>query len=113
MTLFVLLVSVPAFLFCCSVLVHFQKEILKGEGTGLTARERVSLDRQDDRLSESAVLQIDSRTNGPEKRTRREVYQIESAYLGPFFVVRAENGRDWQVTNACDEHHRVPSVARG
>lgn len=82
MIVFVLLVSVPAFLFCCLALMHFQREILRSERIGSPAGNRISLDRQDEPLTESAA-------------SRCEVYQLEGAYLGPFFVVRAENGRDW------------------
>jgi hypothetical protein len=84
MTLFVLFVSVPAALFCCIALLHFQQEILKSEKTGLAAGRRVSLDRQDD-----ATTSRDTCTPQGRGSAKGEVYQLEGADLGPFFVVRA------------------------
>jgi hypothetical protein len=108
MTLFELFVSVPAFLFCCVAMVHFQQEILNSAGTGMARARRISLDSQDDATAESNSDTL--RSGSP---AQGEVYQLESAYLGPIFVVRAGNGRGWELTNACDEHHRMASVTRG
>jgi hypothetical protein len=113
MTLFVLLISVPAFLFCCVALVHFQQEIRESDAIGLArgksaVAKKILLDGQD-----YAALESRSDTEGSGKRLQPEVYQLESAYLGPFFVVRAGNGRDWGFSNAPNEHHRIASAARG
>jgi hypothetical protein len=111
MTLFVLFVSVPAFLFCCLALMHFQQEILKDEGAAAPAGKRIYLDPPGGQLSEF-VPSPDPLVSRSDSRTQGEVYQLESAHLGPFFVVRAGNGRDWQFTNTSDGHHVVPSLAR-
>jgi hypothetical protein len=102
MTPFVLFASVPAFLFCCIALVHFQQEIWKTDGAGLTVSKKITLDSQNDATPESDLCTL--RSGSP---SQDEVYHLESAYLGPFFLVQTNDGGGWQLTSACDVHHRM------
>ena len=122
MSLFVIVVLVPAFAFCVLALVHFQKEIFAASRNKPGAGKFIRLERREESFGEgregwesdeepwcekrvltqqsAACNDFPGRENGSP-----EVYQLESAYFGPFLIVPLRKQPD--APDKCDKAHRV------
>jgi len=122
MSLFVIVVLVPAFAFCVLALVHFQKEIFAASRNKPGAGKFIRLERKEESFDEgrssweskeeqwgrNKVLEPRSwaRADFQEpQNSSREVYQLESAYFGPFLIVPLRKRPD--DADKCDKAHRV------
>ncbi len=125
MAIAVIMLLVPAFIFCVVVLVNFQREILNAKQTRFPAARFISLDRAEG-LSDEPQLEYESDDDffvqqspdsdgEPVRRGSPEIVQLESTYFGPFFIVPARKptaqGRR-VVSSECDRSHDVPFPTR-
>lgn len=106
MIIFVITVLVPACIFCGVVFVQFQREILKGRQKSLSAGRMIAHNCHENPLpgaefhdsASGLARNVESDISVASARRPNQLYQLESPYIGPFFVMRAENGDGWQLT---------------
>ena len=108
MIIFVITVLVPACIFCGVVFVQFQREmreILKGRRKSLSAGKMIALNCHEKALpgaefhdSASGLARVVGGEISVASARPAEFYQLESAYIGPLFIMRTENGDGWQLT---------------
>lgn len=127
MSLFVIVVLVPAFAFCVLALVQFQREIFAASRNKPGAGKFIRLERREESFDEGRsgsksneeqkggkkVLEPQSwaRTDFQEPQNgSREVYQLESAYFLPFLIVPLRKQPD--APDKCDNAHRVEPAKR-
>lgn len=131
MTILVLSALVSACSFCFVALVNFHREIGKARQNKVRAAKVLSLDREqgfyepefdastltpngawDEHRKSSCSSRSGNSAGGAVKLAPsgpRKVYQLESAYLGPFFVIPLRKQED---TEPSDQDHSAPCLVQ-
>jgi hypothetical protein len=131
MILFLVSILIPACIFFFVVLVKFQLEIIKASRNRHATGNVISLDRQQQMFNQTqdhnalwtserlnreqncGFIESHSSTPGNSlggQAESAEIYQLESAYFGPFLIVPLRNQPN--VTVACDEDHRLSFLTK-